>query len=75
MSVNLTSRRVRAAMGFIEGMRAGQDLAAMLGYQFERGLHENYPGVELDEYIYVFRARFPLVRAASRPCRTARPQK
>ena len=48
-------------MGFIEGIRAGQDLAAMLGYQFERGLHENYPGVELDEYIYVLRARFPLV--------------
>src|SRR5262245_56910036 len=61
MGVNLTSRRVRAAMGFVDGMRAGQDLAALLGYQFERGLHENYPGVELDEFIYILRARFPLV--------------
>ena len=61
MSVNLTSRRVRAALSFIEGIRAGQDLAALLGYQFERGLHERHPGIELDEYIYVLRARFPLV--------------
>ncbi len=61
MSVNLTSRRVRAAMGFIEGMRAGQDLSALLGYQFERGLHEGHPGLELDAFIYVLRARFPLV--------------
>ena len=42
-------------------MRAGQDLAALLGYQLERGLHERYPGVELDEFIYTLRARFPLV--------------
>ena len=45
----------------IEGVRAGQDLAALLGYQFERGLHERYPGIELDAFIYVLRARFPLV--------------
>jgi hypothetical protein len=61
MSVNLTSQRVRAAMSFIEGVHAGQDLAALLGYQFERGLHENHPSVELDQYIYVLRGRFPLV--------------
>lgn len=61
MSVNLTSRRVRSALALIEGIRAGQDLAALLGYQFERGLHENHPEVELDALIYVLRARFPLV--------------
>lgn len=61
MSVNLTSRRVRMAMSYIEGMRAGQEIAALLGYQLERGLHERYPGVELDEFIYTLRARFPLV--------------
>lgn len=61
MSVNLTSRRVRTAMEYIEGMRAGQELAALLGYQLERGLHERYPGVELDQFIYMLRARFPLV--------------
>jgi len=61
MSVNLTSRRTRDAMSMIEGIRAGQDLAALLGYQLERGLHERHPGIELDEFIYVLRARFPLV--------------
>jgi hypothetical protein len=61
MSVNLTSRRVREAMSFIEGLRAGQELAALLGYQLERGLHERHPGLELDEFIYALRARFPLV--------------
>lgn len=61
MSVNLTSRRVRAAMSFIEGIRAGQELAALLGYQLERGLHERHPNIELDAFIYVLRARFPLV--------------
>jgi len=61
MSVNLTSRRARSALALIEGVRGGQELAALLGYQFERGLHENHPGVELDALIYALRARFPLV--------------
>jgi hypothetical protein len=60
MAVNLTSSRVRSALAYVEGLRSGQELAAMLGYQFERGLHENHPGVELDQFIYVFRERFPL---------------
>jgi hypothetical protein len=59
MSVDLSSKRVRAAMGLIEGLRNGQELAALLGYQLERGLHEGHPGVELDTYVYVLRARFP----------------
>jgi hypothetical protein len=59
MSVDLSSRRVRAAMGLIEGLRNGQELAALLGYQLERGLHEGHPGVELDTYVYVLRERFP----------------
>ena len=61
MSVNLSSRRVRLAMDYVEGIRNGQDLGALLGYQFERGLHENHPGLELDEFIYVLRDRFPFV--------------
>jgi hypothetical protein len=61
MSVNLSSRRVRAALFYLEGIRNGQDLAALLGYQLERGLHENHPGVELDEFIYILRERFPLI--------------
>jgi hypothetical protein len=61
MSVNLGSRRVRVALELIEGVRAGQSLGALLGYQLERGLHEGHPGVELDTFIYGLRARFPLV--------------
>jgi hypothetical protein len=59
MAVNLSSRRVRAAMTYLDGLRGGQELAALLGYQLERGLHENHPGVELDEFVYVLRERFP----------------
>jgi len=59
MAVNLSSRRVRSAMRYVDGLRSGQELAALLGYQLERGLHENHPGVELDEFIYVLRERFP----------------
>jgi hypothetical protein len=61
MSVNLSSSRVRTALSYLDGLRSGQDLAALLGYQLERGLHEEHPGVELDEFIYVLRERFPLI--------------
>ncbi|MFQ5448114.1 MAG: hypothetical protein ACE5FF_14415, partial [Saprospiraceae bacterium] len=60
-SVNLSSRRVRMAMSYLEGMRNGQNLAALLGYQFERALHDNPEKEELDEFIYVLRDRFPFV--------------
>jgi hypothetical protein len=59
MAVNLSSRRVRRAMDYLEGLRNGQELAALLGYQLERGLHENHPGVELDQFVYTLRERFP----------------
>ena len=59
MAVNLSSRRVRRAIDYLEGLRQGQELAALLGYQLERGLHENHPGVELDEFVYILRERFP----------------
>ncbi len=60
-SVNLSSRRVRTALGLLEGMRNGQNLAALLGYQLERGLHDNPGGLELDEYIYALRDKFPFI--------------
>ena len=40
LSVNLSSERVRRAMYLIEGIRNGQSIEVLLGYQFERGLHE-----------------------------------
>ncbi|MFT3903909.1 MAG: hypothetical protein QM727_12100 [Niabella sp.] len=60
LRVNLSSERVRKALSAIEGIRQGQTLGALLGYYFERGLHEGYPGVELDYYIYQLRKAFPL---------------
>ncbi len=42
LKVNLSSERVRRALGIIEGIRSGQSLAALLGYEFERGLHDRY---------------------------------
>ena len=61
MTVNLSSARVRTALAYVEGLQNGQELGALLGYQLERGLHEGHPAVELDEFIYVLRERFPLI--------------
>ena len=62
-SVNLTSERVRIALQFIEGVRNGQELGALLGYQFERGLHDRYAvaGVALEQFVLNFRKQYPLV--------------
>lgn len=60
MAVNLTSERVRTALGLLEGMREGQSLGALLGYRFERGLHDRGGTVEVDEYIRDIRQLFPL---------------
>jgi hypothetical protein len=60
LAVNLTSERVRLAMGVIEGMRNGQSLSALLGYQLERGLHDQ-AGLFLDSVIYELRKQFPLM--------------
>jgi hypothetical protein len=60
-AINLSSARMRAALALMQGVCGGQSIAALLGYQFERALHEGHPGVELDQYISVLRDRFPLV--------------
>ncbi len=52
---------MRSAAALADGVRAGQSMAALLGYQFERGLHEGHPGLELDRFIGPFRDRFPLL--------------
>jgi hypothetical protein len=61
MAVNLSSERVRSALAFLEGVRNGQELGALLGYQFERGLHDRYNDPSLNQYIPFFRQRYPLV--------------
>jgi hypothetical protein len=62
-AINLRSDRVRIAENFLEGMRNGQSLPALLGYQFERGLHDKYSlgQGEVDMFIYPLRKKFPLV--------------
>lgn len=59
-SVNLSSRRVRAALAILEGMRGGQSLGALLGYQFERHLHDNGP-LTVRALVYPMRREYPLV--------------
>jgi hypothetical protein len=61
MAVNLSSERVRLALSLLEGVRNGQSLGALLGYRFERGLHDDHGLAEVDKFIYPLRKAFPLV--------------
>jgi hypothetical protein len=61
MAVDLSSERVRTALAFLEGVRNGQELGALLGYQFERGLHDRHGNLALDQFIPNFRQKYPLV--------------
>jgi len=54
--VDLSSRRVRLATTLLDGVRQGQPLGAVLGYLFERKLHEFGHDADIDE----FRAIAPL---------------
>lgn len=51
-AVDLSSERVQHAKWLLDGVRQGQSLGTLLGYRFERGLHEQ----GLDRYISRFRA-------------------
>jgi len=54
--MNLSSSRVRHGWRLHEGIQQGQDVGALLGYQFERLLHEHGK----DEHVDDFRKLFPL---------------
>jgi hypothetical protein len=56
-AVDLSSARVRAALTLIDGTRQGAPLSGLLGYQFERDLHER----QLEPLIAPLRNHFPLV--------------
>jgi hypothetical protein len=64
LAVNLSSERVRRALFILEGIRNGQTLEALLGFQFERGLHDRGSADDslkrLNEYIYDFRDEFTI---------------
>ena len=71
LAVNLSSERVRMALSIIEGMKADQNLGALLGYQFERGLHDRHD-VEVDAFIYDLRKEFPLAGDRLKPTKTGK---
>jgi hypothetical protein len=55
-AVNLTSGRARRARWIVDGVRNGQTIGALLGYWFERGLHDSLQ----DHRIAPLRQHFPL---------------
>ncbi|MEP6691194.1 MAG: hypothetical protein ABJD07_08550, partial [Gemmatimonadaceae bacterium] len=66
LATNLSSGRVRRARYLIDGIRNGQSLEALLGVQFERGLHDwttrAVSPVILDQLKPLFRTAFPILR-------------
>ncbi len=66
LAVNLTSKRMRRALFYLEGIQNNQTLPALLGYRFERELHDKsgvfYNGTvnNLDQYILDIRLIYPL---------------
>ena len=61
-AIDLSAQRVRGALRLMDGVRGGQSVNALLGYRFERGLHEE--NIELAQYILDFRKLAPLALAA-----------
>lgn len=57
--LDLSSQRVRHALTILAGVAQGQRLAALLGYRFERALHESGNGSPA-QWIPALRRRFPL---------------
>jgi len=60
--INISSERVKLAKQLLEGMQNGQGLPELLGYRFERYLHDN----NIDKFILDFRKKYPLVEELSK---------
>ena len=56
LAIDLSSERARTAQYLLDGVRSGQPLGAVLGYRFERALHER----RLDVFIDAFRHIVPI---------------
>ena len=72
-SINLASERVRRAMSLLDGVRSGQTVGALLGYRFERALHDSGGVLELDALIFAFRRAFPLTAGRLTPTQSPPP--
>lgn len=58
-SVNLSSERLRAALDIMEGIRNGQELGVLLGYEFERRMLElGVQGENPQQNIYSLRKKY-----------------
>ena len=55
---DLSSARARAAREVFEELRAGQQLGAILGYRFERGVQLD---ATIDQYRFALRSYYPLI--------------
>ena len=71
LALDLSSRRIRIAKGLIDGVRQGQPLGALLGYRFERALHEGDP--LLNRFIAPLRQQAPLAGGRLVPADQAEP--
>ncbi len=61
LSINLSSERVRAALDIMDGIRNGQNLSVLLGYEFERRFRELYQDPQfVNQFISSLRNQFPL---------------
>jgi hypothetical protein len=55
-AVDLSSDRVRRGMFLLEGLQEGYELPALLGYQFERAMHDG--GLEIE--LAALKSKYPL---------------
>ncbi|HEX2206582.1 MAG TPA: hypothetical protein VHG93_02810, partial [Longimicrobium sp.] len=65
LAVDLSSRRVRLAAWLLDGVRQGLPLGVLLGYRFERFLHERPEALEA--YLPAFRRLAPVLGTGLRP--------
>ncbi|KAF2413893.1 hypothetical protein B1729_07470 [Microbacterium sp. B35-04] len=65
LEIDLSSTRSREAIDIVRGMRQGQQLGALLGYRFERWLHET--DLSLNRFVPALRALAPLVVGRETP--------
>jgi hypothetical protein len=71
LNLDISSDRVRRALWYLDGVRQGQQLAALLGYHFEDGLHQ----AALDAYTQAFRDAYPLTPSSPTLDPASQPQR
>ncbi|WP_118976928.1 hypothetical protein [Taibaiella koreensis] len=60
LSVNLSSERVRAALDIMDGIRNGQNLSVLLGFELERRLHTFHNALNVNPLIQNLRRYYPV---------------